>query len=83
MCCSETHHLAGFTAMRRAAIAALEPIATELERIGSSRAQLDLVEFTLLKAYVSIDRLADARRMLSGRRRGSSSIPIAGLRAVH
>ncbi len=34
-----------------AAIDALEPIAGELERIGGSRAQLDLVEFTLLQAY--------------------------------
>ena len=35
-----------------AAIDALEPIAGELERIGGSRAQLDLVEFTLLQAYL-------------------------------
>jgi hypothetical protein len=34
-----------------AAIEALEPIAGELERLGGSRAQLDLVEFTLLQAY--------------------------------
>ena len=65
------------------AIDALEPIASELERIGGSHAQLDLIEFTLLKAYVSADRLDDARCMLSGRHRGSSSIPIAGLAAVH
>jgi hypothetical protein len=66
-----------------AAIDTLEPIAGELERIGGSRAQLDLVEFTLLKAYVGANRLDDARRMLSGRRRGSSSIPVAGLRGAH
>src|ERR1700736_5784093 len=65
------------------AIDALEPIAGELERIGGSRAQLDLVEFTLLKAYVGADRLDDARRMLSVRHRGSSSLPVAGLAAVH
>jgi tetratricopeptide (TPR) repeat protein len=65
-----------------AAIDALEPIAGELERIGGSRAQLDLVEFTLLKAYLSADRQADARRMLSVRRRGSSGIPVAGLEAA-
>ena len=64
------------------AIDALEPVAGELERIGGSRAQLDLVEFTLLKAYLSMDRLNDARRMLSVRRRGSSSIPVAGLGTV-
>ena len=62
-----------------AAIDALEPIAGELERIGGSRAQLDLVEFTLLKAYLNADRAHDARRLLSLRRRGSRSIPVAGL----
>ena len=66
-----------------AAIDALEPIAGELERIGGSRAQLDLVEFTLLKAYLSADRPDDARQMMSMRRRGSSDIPIAGLAAVY
>jgi tetratricopeptide (TPR) repeat protein len=65
-----------------AAIEALEPIAGELERIGGSRAQLDLVEFTLLQAYIGADRLDEARRMLSVRRRGSSSLPVAGLAAV-
>ena len=62
---------------------ALERIAGELERIGGSRAQLDLVEFTLLQAYVSAHRLYDARRMLSVRRRCCSSLPVAGLAAVH
>jgi Tfp pilus assembly protein PilF len=66
-----------------AAIDALEPIADDLERIGGSRAQLDLVEFTLLKAYVNADRLEDAGRMLSARRRGSLVLPVAGLAAVH
>jgi hypothetical protein len=66
-----------------AAIDALEPIAGELERLGGSRAQLDLVAFTLLKAYLSAERLDDARRMLSARRPNSSGIPVAGLAAVH
>ena len=66
----------------RAAIDALQPIAEELERVGGSRAQLDLVEFTLLKAYLGADRPADARRMLSLRQRGAASIPVAGLAAV-
>jgi tetratricopeptide (TPR) repeat protein len=66
-----------------AAIAALEPIAGELERLGGSRAQLDLVEFTLLKAYLGADRPDDARRMLRGRGRGSSGLPVAGLAALH
>jgi hypothetical protein len=66
-----------------AAIDALAPIVAELERIGGSRAQLDLVEFTLLEAYLGADRPDAARRMLSGRRRGSRSPPVAGLGAVH
>ena len=66
-----------------AAIDALEPIAGELERIGGSRAQLDLVEFTLWKAYLGADRPDDARRLLSARRLGSSAIPVAGLAGRH
>jgi tetratricopeptide (TPR) repeat protein len=76
----------GFAAVERrdfaAAIDALEPIAGELERIGGSRAQLDLVEFTLLQAYLGADRPDDARRMLSVRRRGSACLPVAGLAAA-
>ena len=64
-------------------IEALEPIVGELERIGGSRAQLDLVEFTLLRAYVGADRLEDAHRMLSMRHRGSRRIAVAELGAVH
>ena len=66
-----------------AAIDAVAPIAPELERIGGSRAQLDLVEFTLLSAYVGAGRLNDARRMLTRRHRGSSSPPVAGLPRLH
>ena len=65
------------------AIDALEPIADELERIGGSHAQLDLVRFTLLKAYLDADRPDDAGRMLSVRHRRPSATPIAGLAAVH
>ncbi|HEX3860536.1 MAG TPA: tetratricopeptide repeat protein [Stellaceae bacterium] len=65
-----------------AAIDALEPIAGELERIGGSRAQLDLVEFTLLKAYLGAGRRDDARQMLKARHRGASSIPVAGSAAA-
>jgi len=42
-----------------------------------------LVEFTLLKAYLAADRTDDVRRMLTGRRRGSTRIPVAGLAALH
>ena len=66
-----------------AAIDALEPIAHGLERIGGSHAQLDLVRFTLLKAYLGADRPDDARRMLSVRRPGARAVPVAGLAAVH
>jgi Flp pilus assembly protein TadD len=73
----------GFAAVARhdfaAAIDALEPIAGDLERIGGSRAQLDLVEFTLFRAYLDGGRLDDARRVLGARRRGSAAVPVAGL----
>jgi hypothetical protein len=62
------------------AIEALEPIAGELERIGGSRAQLDLVEFTLWKAYLGADRPNDARRLLSVRRPGPRAFPLLGWR---
>jgi tetratricopeptide (TPR) repeat protein len=55
-----------------AAIAALVPIATDLERIGGSHAQLDLVRFTLLNAYLAADRPDDAQRLLRERRRAGS-----------
>ena len=66
-----------------ATIAALEPIIGELERLGGSRAQLDLVEFTLLRAYAKADRGDDARRMLKFRDRGSASPPVVGLTPAH
>jgi len=63
----------GFAAFERrdfiAAIDALEPTADELERIGGSHAQLDLVRFTLLNAYLGADRPDDARRLLHARGR--------------
>jgi len=77
----------GFVAFEQgdfaAAIDALEPFAGESERIGGSRAQHDLVTFTLLKAYLNARRLDDARRLVRTRRRSSSGIPVAGLDAVH
>lgn len=66
-----------------AAIDALEPIAAESERIGGSRAQHDIVEFTLLKAYLNADRPDDARRLLAARRAGPSGVPVAGVSTVH
>lgn len=66
-----------------AAIDAIEEFAGENERIGGSRAQHDLIDFTLLKAYLNAGRLDDARRFLRARRPGASGIPVAGLAAVH
>jgi Tfp pilus assembly protein PilF len=76
----------GFAAFERRdfaeAIDALEPVAGELERIGGSRAQLDLVEFTLLQAYIGAGRIDAAHRMMSARGRGSSRPPVAGLASL-
>ena len=66
-----------------AAIEALAPLAEENERIGGSRAQHDLIEFTLLRSYFSANRLEEARRLISARRPGASGIPVMGIAAVH
>ena len=66
-----------------AAIEALAPLAGENERIGGSRAQHDLIEFTLLKAYLDADRLEEARHLLSMRRAGASGVPVVGVATVH
>jgi Tfp pilus assembly protein PilF len=77
----------GFAAFERrdfsAVIDALGPIVGDLERIGGSRAQLDLVEFTLLKAFLDADRPDDARRVRRLRGRGSSDVGAGGLAAAH
>jgi Tfp pilus assembly protein PilF len=73
---------AGVTAFEQhdysAAIQALEPIAADLERIGGSHAQLDLIRFTLLQAYLKTGRAEDARRLLRTRRPQASTVPVAG-----
>ena len=76
----------GFAAFERgdfsAAIEALAPLAGENERIGGSRAQHDLIEFTLLRAYLRADRLEEARHLLSARRAAAPGIPVAGVARV-
>jgi tetratricopeptide (TPR) repeat protein len=76
----------GFVAFERgdypAAIAALAPLARQSERIGGSRAQHDLIELTLLKAYLNADRLEEARQLLATRRPGASGVPVAGTAAL-
>jgi Tetratricopeptide repeat len=65
-----------------AAIEALAPLAAENERIGGSRAQHDLIEFTLLKAYLDAGRPEEARRLLGARRPGAAGVPVAGVAAA-
>jgi tetratricopeptide (TPR) repeat protein len=76
----------GFAAFERGdfpgAIEAFAPLAGENERIGGSRAQHDLIEFTLLQAYLKADRLGEARDLLSVRRPGASGVPVLGVAAV-
>jgi hypothetical protein len=62
-----------------AAIDLIVPMLPERERIGGSRAQVDLVEATLLRAYLNAGRMAEARRLLADRRPGPASLPVAGL----
>jgi tetratricopeptide (TPR) repeat protein len=63
------------------AIDLIVPMLPERERMGGSRAQVDLVEATLLRAYLSTGRDAEARRLLANRRPGPASLPVAGLEA--
>src|ERR1700756_1996106 len=65
------------------AIEALAPLAGQNERIGGSRAQHDLIEFTLLRAYIEANRLQEAKRLLDVRRPGASGVPVMGIAAVH
>ena len=71
----------GFEAFERGdyagAISALAPLAQQSERIGGSRAQHDLIELTLLKAYLDAGRLEEARQMLGRRRPGALLPPVA------
>jgi tetratricopeptide (TPR) repeat protein len=77
----------GFVAFARGdlatAIDALAPLYGQSERIGGSRAQHDLIEFTLLKAYIDADRLEEARRLISARRAGASGVPVKGYKRLH
>ena len=43
----------------------------------------DLIEFTLLKAYLEADRQEEARHLLSARRPGASGVPVAGVPVMH
>jgi hypothetical protein len=73
----------GFAAFERrdfaVTIEALAPLADQNERIGGSRAQHDLIEFTLPKAYLGARRLEEAKGLLSACRPGASGVPVAGI----
>lgn len=76
----------GFAAFERedfsGAIEVLAPLAGQSERIGGSRAQHDLIEFTLLRAYLAANRLSEARDLLRLRRQGVPNVPVLGVAAV-
>jgi tetratricopeptide (TPR) repeat protein len=60
-----------------AAIGLIVPMLPERERMGGSRAQVDLVEATLLRACLNAGRDAEARRLLADRRPGPAGLPVA------
>ncbi|MFN4018288.1 MAG: tetratricopeptide repeat protein [Reyranella sp.] len=61
------------------AIDLIERMLPERERIGGSRAQGDLVEATLLQAYLASGREAEARRLAAARRNGPPRLPVTGI----
>ena len=61
----------------------IAPMLPERERMGGSRAQVDLLEATLLRAYLCTGRLDEARQLLADRRVGPAGLPVAGLDKLH
>jgi hypothetical protein len=72
----------GFTAYAKAdwngAIRAFELALPETVRIGGSRAQRDLVEHTLIAAYLKADRPADAEALVARRTDRRATVRVAG-----
>ena len=70
-----------FAAFRRrdydAAIDLIVPMLPDRERMGGSRAQVDLLEATLLRAYLESGRVAEAERLAASRRQGPAKLPVA------
>jgi len=60
-----------------ATITVLAPVFDQHVRIGGSRAQRDLVELTLLAAYLRAGRAGDARALLARRHGRRPSVPVA------
>jgi pentatricopeptide repeat protein len=72
----------GFAAYEgRGAIRCFEAALPETVRIGGSRAQRDLVEHTLLAAYLKAGRPEDARRLVAKRSDRRATVAIAGFHA--
>ncbi len=61
------------------AIAALEPAMAETVRIGGSRAQRDVIENTLLAAYIKNGQPEKARALVAGHADRRPTVPVAGL----
>ncbi len=61
------------------AITSLEQALAGTVRIGGSRAQRDLIENTLLAAYLKDGRTADARKLVAAHTDRRPSVPVAGL----
>ena len=61
------------------AVAALEPALAETVRIGGSRAQRDVIENTLLAAYIKTGRPEKARAVVAAHTDRHPSVPVAGL----
>ena len=60
------------------AIGLLETLLPERERIGGSNAQIDLAEFTLLRAYVLAGQKDNASALMAMRRPGAVGPAVAG-----
>ncbi len=63
------------------AIGLLERALPEAVRIGGSRAQRDLVEHTLIAAYLRAGRADDARTLIAGRAERRPAVNVAGFSA--
>ena len=61
----------------------IAPMLAERERMGGSRAQVDLLEATLLRAYLASGRLEEARALCTRRRPGPAALPVAGSETLH
>jgi hypothetical protein len=63
-------------------IRSLETALPETVRIGGSRAQRDLVEHTLIAAYLKADRPEAARALIARRADRRATVQVAGIAAV-